>query len=111
MAPNQALERAVTTASQLHEAFVPVAQRRALWLSKKGYAQKILGGTINLWPCINKATLSTIEKDTRDLGPEMELSEYSGKLMLRMNIVRRESRSNDCAWHPLAYSARLFLTH
>jgi len=30
MAPNQALERAVTTASQLHEASVPVAQRRAL---------------------------------------------------------------------------------
>ena len=30
MAPNQALERTVTTASQLHEAFVPVAQRRAL---------------------------------------------------------------------------------
>ena len=29
MAPNQALERAVTTASQLHEASVPVAQRRA----------------------------------------------------------------------------------
>jgi len=30
MAPNQALERTVTTASQLHEASVPVAQRRAL---------------------------------------------------------------------------------
>jgi hypothetical protein len=34
MAPNQALERAVTTASQLHEASVPVAQRRALCAQK-----------------------------------------------------------------------------
>mgnify|MGYP007042401070 CR=1 FL=1 len=50
-----------------------------------------------IYSCINKATYHTIEKDTRDLGSGMELSGYSGKLMLRMNIVRRESRSNDCA--------------
>lgn len=64
-----------------------------------------------IYHCINKATLYIIEKDARDLGPETELSGYSGKLKLRMNIVPRESRSNDCAWHPPAYNARFFLTH
>jgi len=86
----------------MHVEFIPHASTEI----HDAYAQ-----IFTIYPCINKATFNIIEKDVRDLEPAAELFGCFGRLKLRMNIVLQELRSNDCAWHPPAYNARLFLRH